>query len=152
MIRILLATLICLFTAVSATEAKSLVITLQNSKKVYYILGGETNPMMRFTDGTITMEADEYIISDIKNFYISETDDPSNIEKILTTKHIEYRANTIAIKASDINTIKVYDISGKQINAEVLKNNDIITVNLNSLGSGTYIINADGNSFKVMKK
>ncbi len=148
----LILLLICLFAATSTTTAKSLVISMKNNKKVYYLLGGETNPMMRFVDGNITVEADSYTISDIKNFYISETDDPNAIEGVLTKNDISYNANTLIINSSNVNSIKVYTINGAQVNTEIQKSGDIIAVDLNSLPQGTYIVTAGGSSFKVMKK
>ncbi len=145
-------TLLCLFGAVGMAEAKSLVLNLQNGKKVYYLLGGETNPMMRFVDGKVTMEADEYSLGDIKSFYISETDDPSGIESVLKASDVHYKSNTFVINSSDIETVKVFGLNGMQVKADVQKHGDIITVDLNALGSGTYIIDVDGSSFKVMKK
>jgi hypothetical protein len=43
------------------------VLTLSNEKKVYYLLDNKTATMMRFIDGKITVEADEYTFSNIKN-------------------------------------------------------------------------------------
>ncbi len=148
----LLTALACLLMTAGIAEAKSLVITMKNNKKVYYLLGGETNPMMRFVDGKITVEADAYTISDIKNFYISETDDPVAIENVLSKKDVKYSANTLVINSENVGTVKVYTTSGAQVNADIQKAGDITTVDLNSLGTGTYIINAGGSSFKVMKK
>ncbi len=144
---------LCLFGAVGSTMAKSLVIRMQNNKRVFYLLGGETNPMMRFVDGKITVEADSYTISDIKNFYISETDDPLlSIESVLSKSDVKYNANTLVINSSEIKTIKVFTVGGTHVDAEIQKSGDIIAVDLNSLPQGTYIINAGGSSFKVMKK
>ncbi len=144
--------LVCLFAITGTAIAKSLVITMKNNTKIYYLLGGETNPMMRFIDGQVTVDADNYTISNIKNFYISETDDPSAIEEVLTKHDINYSANTLVINSSNINSVKVYTMNGTQVNAEIQNSGDIIAVDLNSLPQGTYIINAGGSSFKVMKK
>ncbi len=148
----ILLLLICLLASMGTATAKSIVFTMQNGTLVYYLLGGETNPMLRFVDGKVTVDADEYSLSDIKNFYISSTDDPNSIESVLTKQDISYNANTLVINSSNAGTVKVYSISGAQVNAEIQKSGDIITVDLNPLDKGTYIINAGGSSFKVMKK
>ena len=48
------------FLACMTATAKSVVFTLSNGTKIYYLLGGETNPVMRFVDGKITVNADSY--------------------------------------------------------------------------------------------
>ena len=49
--------------------AKSVVFTLNDGTLVYYLLGGEVAPVMRFGDeGTLTINADSYEVSGIKNF------------------------------------------------------------------------------------
>ncbi len=145
-------TFACLLMATGMAEAKSLVLTMKNGTKVYYLLGGETNPMMYFVDGQVNVNADEYTITNIKNFYISETDDPVGIENVLSKNDISYSANTLVINSPSVKDVKVYAVNGAQVNAEVQKAGDIITVDLNSLATGTYIIKAGGSSFKVMKK
>ena len=132
--------------------AKSVVFTLANNTKVYYLLGGETNPMMRFVDGKVTVNTDAYEISDIKNFYVSSEDDPNAIESAMAATRMEYRANTLVVKADEVKTVKVYSVGGQEVNADIQASGDVIMVNLNGLDKGTYIISTGDASFKVMKK
>lgn len=132
--------------------AKSVVFTLANNTKVYYLLGGETNPMLRFVDGKVTVNADVYEISDIKNFYISNEDDPNAIESALAASSVTYSANMLVVKASEAKSVKVYSVGGQEVNADVQKAGDVITVSLNGLEKGTYIISTGDASFKVLKK
>ena len=70
-------TILCLLCLASmGAMAKSLVLTLSDGTLVYYLLGGETDPRMRFVEGKIEVNTDVYQISGIKNFYISNEDDP----------------------------------------------------------------------------
>ena len=145
--------LLLLMLAVSiGAVAKSVVFTLTNNTKVYYLLGGETNPMMRFVDGKVTVDADAYEISDIKNFYISAEDDPTAIEITLATSNLSYSANTLVMHANEVKAVKVYSAGGQEVNADIQKAGDVITVNLNGLEKGTYIISTGKSSLKVMKK
>lgn len=132
--------------------AKSVVFTLANNTKVYYLLGSETNPMMRFVDGKMTVNADTYNFSDIKNFYISSEDDPNAIESTLAASSMTYSANTLVVKASEVKSVKVYSVGGKEVNADIQKAGDVITVNLNGLEKGAYVISTGDASFKVLKK
>ncbi|MBQ6965725.1 MAG: hypothetical protein IJP82_08585 [Bacteroidaceae bacterium] len=132
--------------------AKSVVFTLSDGTKVYYLLGGETSPMLRFVDGKLTVDADEYELSNIKNFYISEEDDPNGIEEVLTQQNIRFSANTVVINSPTVKTVKVYTVGGAEVDADVQKSGDVISVNLNGLAKGFYVISTGKASLKVMKK
>ncbi|MEE0521391.1 MAG: T9SS type A sorting domain-containing protein [Bacteroidaceae bacterium] len=142
--------LLCL--ACATATAKSLVFTLSNGTKVYYLLGGETNPMMRFADGKMTVNADTYEFTGIKNFYISAEDDPNSIEDLLEKRDISFKDNTVVIQSADAKNAAVFSASGTAMQADIMKDGDIITINLNSLPSGNYVIKAGKVSFKVSKK
>jgi hypothetical protein len=147
----LLAFITALVLVSGTAFAKSLVLTLSNGKKVYYLLDNKTATMMRFIDGKITVEADEYTFSNIKNFYISEQDDPNSIEEVISKSNATYRANTLVVNT--VNTpVKVYTTNGMEVNAETSNTGCTTSVDLNNLAKGTYIIRIGDSSFKVMKK
>lgn len=145
-----LMTFLCLMTM--SVMAKSIVFTLSDDAKVYYLLGGETNPILRFIDGKVTINTDQYEISDIKNFYISNEDDPTAIENVLATQQVQFRANTLIINAADVKTVKVYAVGGTEVQADVQQQDDLVSIHLDALSSGLYVISTGKASFKVMKK
>ena len=53
-------------------SAKSVVFTMNDGTKVYYLLSTGVNPILRFKEGRMVVNEDAYEFSDIKNFYISE--------------------------------------------------------------------------------
>lgn len=109
--------------------------------------------MMRFVDGKVTVDADEYTISGIKNFYISEEDDPNAIEGIKSSKeNAAYSNNTLIIKSGNQKLVKVFAINGAEVEAEITNANDMTSVGLNRLPKGAYIIRVGNTSFKVIKK
>ena len=134
------------------TQAKSLVLTLSDGTQMYYQLGGETNPVMRFNQGVMTVETDTYQLSEIKNFSISDSDAPSGIADQPTTLHPHFVANTMVINATDAPQVKVFASGGNEVQADVKKSGDVISINLNALPRGTYIISTGKASVKVMKK
>lgn len=134
-----------------AVSAKSVVFTLKDGTLVYYLLGGEKNPVMRFTEGGLTVNDDEYELSDIKNFYISSTDDPNGIEQILEAEKFSYKANRFVMK-SDADKVSVYGVGGAKADARVESAGGYVMVDLSALKSGAYIIQVGEHSFKVMKK
>ena len=133
-------------------SAKSVVFTMNDGTKVYYLLSTGVNPILRFKEGRMVVNEDAYEFSDIKNFYISETDDPNAIDFLLSGKDVTMAANTVIIPADAVKDVKVYMVDGKEVKGRVEKTDHDIIVHLNELEKGTYVISTGKSSMKVMKK
>ena len=133
-------------------SAKSVVFTLNDGTKVYYLLSAEVSPMLRFKDGKMVVNEDTYEFTDIKNFYISEEDDPNAIEKVLAKHNVTFEANTVVINSDSVKITKVYTLDGVEVKVPVEKSENVISVNLNGLERGTYLISTGDSSLKVLKK
>lgn len=141
-----------LFASVTIADAKSIVFTLKFGQQVYYLLGGETNPVMRFVDGKIVMNDDTYEFSGIKNFRYSATDDPSAIETVSVAERMKLKGNILVARCGAKETVRVRDLSGKEVVTAVSRDGESTVVNLNPLPSGTYVISIGNSSIKVMKR
>lgn len=146
-----LLTLICLFASIMMANAKSVVFTLKNGTQVYYLLGGETNPIMKFVDGKIVVNADSYEFSDIKSFEISAKDDPVAIEAVKQKPQTSFNGNSFVVKSVDVKTVKVYAVNGTEVNAEVSQQDGDVIVTLPSEAHGVFIIRVGNDSFKIKK-
>ena len=142
----------CLLFSLGISFGKSLVLTLANNTLVYYLLGGAKNPMMRFADGKVCVESDEYTFSNIKNFYISETDDPSGIEHLLKEQQITYKAGTLIVHTDSPESIGVYTVNGMKISVPVEQAGNVVAVSMTQLPNGVYVVRVGESSFKVFKK
>ncbi|MBE6292021.1 MAG: T9SS type A sorting domain-containing protein [Bacteroidales bacterium] len=142
--------ILCALLVSSAAYAKSLVITLTDGTLVYYLLGSDTNPKLHFVDGGIMINADNYALEGVKNFYISNEDDPNAIKDVFTDDKMEIRDNVLIIPSTE--TVSVYTTAGKQVqaNSRLMSNKTII--DLNALPQGSYVINIGKTSFKIMKR
>ena len=140
-----------LMTSVGAS-ARSVVFTLSDDTKVYYLLSSEVNPVLRFKEGKMVVNDDVYEFSDIKNFYISEEDDPNAIEPVLSKLNMTFKENTVIIRSETVKAVKVYTLNGEEVKAPVEKTDDVISVNLNGLEKGTYLISTGDSSLKALKK
>lgn len=149
--RIVIA-IVCLLFSIGISFGKSLVLTLANNTLVYYVLGGDRNPMMRFADGKVCVESDEYTFSNIKNFYISETDDPSGIEHLLKEQQITYKAGTLIVHTDSPESISVYTVNGMKISVPVEQSGDVVAVSMTQLPNGVYVVRVGESSFKVLKQ
>lgn len=142
----------CFSLAIGVSSAKSLVLTLENGKRVYYLLGEDSNPMLRFINGKIVVDADEYEFSGIKHFYISSTDDPNGIEQTLKGENVVYDKGVVMVDTDKPMMVKVYSISGHEVKLRSQQVDDKTFVYLNSLPQGAYIITAGEISLKIYKK
>lgn len=144
--------LLLLLMASVGASAKSVVFTLNDGTKVYYLLSKDVNPIMRFKEGKMVVNEDAYEFSDIKNFYISDEDDPNAIETVLSKQNVTFSSNTVIIRSDAVKTLKVYTLDGVEVKASVQKTDDVISVDLNGLDRGTYLISTGTSSLKVLKK
>ena len=142
----------CLLFSIGISFGKSLVLTLANNTLVYYMLGGAKNPMMRFADSKVCVESDEYTFSNIKNFYISETDDPSGIEHLLKEQQITYKAGTLIVHTDNPESISVYTVNGMKISVPVEQAGNVVAVSMTQLPNGVYVVRVGESSFKVLKQ
>jgi tricorn protease-like protein len=142
----------CLLFSIGVSFGKSLVLTLANNTLVYYVLGGDKNPMMRFADGKVCVNSDEYAFSNIKNFYISETDDPSGIEHLLKEQQITYKAGTLIVHTDNPESIGVYNANGMKVSVAVEQSGDVVAVSMTQLPNGVYVVRVGESSFKVFKQ
>lgn len=147
-----LLTLFALLVCCMSVSAKSVVFRLSDNTLVYYLLGGETNPVLKFEGNGFTVNSDQYEFSGVKNFYISDEDDPAivGIDEIKTAAP-KYDGNTLVI-ASENAAIKVLDVSGKEVKAAISSADGRTSVDMSSLPKGVYIINTGKSSMKVMKR
>lgn len=144
--------LLLLLMASVGASAKSVVFTLNDGTKVYYLLSKDVNPIMRFKEGKMVVNEDAYEFSDIKNFYISDEDDPNAIETVLSKQNVTFSSNTVIIRSDAVKALKVYTLDGVEVKASVQKTDDVISVDLNGLDKGTYLISTGTSSLKVLKK
>lgn len=141
----------CLFLAATALPAKSLVLTLKNGTLVYYLLGKDVNPMLRFVDGDIVVNTDRFEFSNVKNFYISATDDPTSIEHTVGT-HIQQSHNMVILDTEDPQSISLYTFDGRKVDVCPQHSNGKTLIDLSPLPQGTYIITIGESSLKILKK
>ncbi|MBO4663202.1 MAG: T9SS type A sorting domain-containing protein [Bacteroidaceae bacterium] len=147
-----LLTLVLMTAGVFSASAKSLVLTLKDGTKVYFLITDSSYPMMKIKDGEITLgDEHKYTFPELATFVVSNTDDPNGVEDVEVAQAHTYKSNTLVF-AGDANKVKVYNVSGAQVDALISENNGSVAVNLNNLPNGAYVISTGSTSFKVVKK
>ena len=134
-------------------SAKSVVFTLSDGTQVYYLIGGGSNPIMTFENGSVTVNSDTYQISDIVNFYISNTDDPSGVSELKDSRSsFKMQGETLYVGCSASKEVKVYGINGVEQEVEVSIIGDVTAVRIANLPAGNYVVKVGKTSFKFYKK
>ena len=144
--------LLLMLVASVGASAKSVVFTLTDGTKVYYLLSVDANPMLRFKDGKMTVEGEVYEFGEVRNFYISDADDPNAIEQVQPKQDMTFKANTLLIRSDAVKTLKVYTLDGVEVKVRVQKTDEMTSVDLNGLEKGVYVISTGNASMKVWKK
>lgn len=142
----------CLLLAANTLSAKSLVLTLKDGTHVYYLLEENSNPKMRFVDGKIAVDANEYEFSDIRNFFISATDDPNGIDRVGGDAAAKYNNGTVVFDTDRLPYIKVYAANGCEVNIAPRQAGGKTIVDLTTLPQGAYILTTGEASLKIHKK
>lgn len=148
----LLLLITCTMLTAPFVHGKSLVLTLTDGTLVYYLLGGDVNPMMYLTDEGVQVNADTYTFGNVKNFYISLTDDPSGIEHQLTEARVSYRNNMLVCTADDAGKVQVWSAGGTRVKADIKAEGGMALIDLSSLPQGAYVVKTGKSTVKVMVK
>ena len=136
-----------------------LVIELNNSNKHSYSL--EDKPVISFDNDKLIIETDkielDYLIDDIAKYYFSEEDETGveDIKYDVNNIHFTYtNPDFLLIEGvTGYENVQVYEISGRVRPVDILKSDNCIKVELNTLQNGLYIINVDNkHSFKIIRK
>lgn len=106
--------------------------------------------MLRFINGKIVVDADEYEFSGVKHFYISSADDPNGIGQTMKDQHIVYDKGLVIFDTDQ--PIKVFLINGGEVNVYSQQTEGKTIVDLSPLPQGAYIITTGDISLKIYKK
>lgn len=136
------------FCYATSIDAKSLVLVLSDSTRVYFLL--DNTPVMKFDGDKVTVETKEYAFTDIARFFISNTDDPSGIEQLVAKEELKWEGGTLLLQGK--RSIDVFDMNGRRQDVSVTITADKTFVDTNGLPKGAYILKSGKASFKFMKK
>lgn len=150
--RRMIACVVCLFFVTGILFAKSLVLTLGDGTRVYYQLGGDVNPMLRFVDGGIVVNADRYEFGDVKNFYVSAEDAPNGIEQIVGDVPVKYGSGIVIFDTDASLSVRVYSSNGSGMDVSPRQVGGRIVVDLSPLPQGAYIVTVGETALKIFKK
>lgn len=131
-------------------EAKSLVMVLSDSTKIYYLMGGEVSPTVRLVDGEVYVNADRYAFAQVDRFYISATDDPVLAIGGPRAEQLQMRDGVFLLSGAA--AARLYDTAGRLVR-QIAAASDVATtaVDTRELPAGTYILQVGEQSVKFLK-
>jgi hypothetical protein len=147
--RTLLSGIAILLVAVCAS-AKSLVLELNDGTLVYYLLGGETNPVLRFDGDEVMVDADKYAFTDVAKFFISEEDQPTAIDGKPAEAQTEMKDGQLYVSTQE--TVAVYTTDGRLVSRAHQAGKGRSVVDASQLAAGVYVVRYGKKSFKFVKR
>jgi hypothetical protein len=131
-----------------SANARSLVLVLSDSTKIYFLL--DDKPVLRMVDGKVLIDTQAFSFEDVDHFYISQTDDPSSIEAVLAERKVKFEGNTLVVDGDK--AVEVYAVNGTKMKVKMSKSAGVTMVNTEDLVKGVYIVKIGKTSFKFSKK
>ena len=142
----------------SAQEKASLIVTKTDGHALNY--GLVATPSITFNDSIMTVtvtinnaqKAINFKANEVKSFTYGMT---TYVNTPTSDKKISFRiaGQTLAIQGvKSAKNIRLYQIDGKQLPVDATENGESTQVNLSGIAAGVYVISADGETFKFMKR
>lgn len=134
--------------AALTVEARSLVVVLTDSTKIYFLL--DDKPVLRLDGDMVWIDTQSFSIDHVDRFYISQTDDPSGIEAVMAERKMQMNGSTLVIAGEE--EVTLYAVNGTKVKARVSKSSGMTSVDTSELPKGPYVVRMGKVSFKFIKK
>ena len=149
--RILLLLMVVCLSLGAKAEGKSLVITFSDGKNAAFLLSETPAVSMENDKLTVTTTSTTavYDLIKIQSFTFATVSGINNVvveeemPKLKGDSYIVPGANAI---------IRIFSIDGKKVSVNPIYSGGFTILQLSSLPTGIYIISANGNSVKIVKK
>jgi len=138
-------------------EAEIDCIWIKHSNNTYSCVLLESNPQITFEDESVTIDSKSYLIEDIVSYRFVNSKEASVSETLSDDFHIVFKDSLIEIytgqgKFENFHCA-VYDTNGITLK-QVLVNNPSspISIEVNDLSAGVYLLDVSGTTYKFFKK
>lgn len=145
---------------IGLVSARSLVIELKDGTKMYYLVSLNENPCLVFDQGSMSIQSDRFTISDVNKFYISETDDPNQLNN--PRQEETFRSTGLAAESlhiimdsltpGELPKIGLFSIDGKSLECSYRFKGKELILETSGLARGIYLLKIDNKSLKFQKK
>ena len=140
-------------TAMLQASAKNLVIELTNGTKIYYPVSNSVTPFLKVTEGTVSIDADQYAFADADRFYLTDEADPTAV--VSPEAKPVMREGFVYLETTG--PVRLYTPDGQQLPVKATVQHPSATaqlteVDLNGLKPGTYLLKTGNKTLKFTKK
>lgn len=113
-------------------------------------------PVVTFSKSELTISTSDatftYTFDDVAEFQFGNPDPDVITGQISITPRIVHHGNTILIYGTRVDAVCLYELSGRKLAACVQRQGDAVSISLQSLPAGVYIIRINNQTIKVSKK
>lgn len=148
--KIILSLFVLLAVWCSAFAGKQLVVELKDGGTVTYVLNDE--PVVTFQDTRVCVRSQKaeaaYERASVARFFFQDA--ATDVENIKGNLRIEYLSDQVVIYGTS--DAKVYDTAGRLLAPQITTSDESVTISLESLTEGMYIISIPNHPSVKIKK
>lgn len=137
-----------------ADEPSALHLFFNDGTSKWFLFSAK--PVLSFADDGLTITTADgvvsYIFDSVKEFRFDNPDEDGIQQHVRTPRFVHTDNNTILVYGGATDVVGLYDLSGRQLTAQIQNQGDAKRISLRHLPSGVYIIRINNQSIKVTKK
>ena len=155
---LLIFALVATMTTQANDDYSTLVVETKSGTTLELSLEKEPSVVINDKEFAIYWDNDvtSYVHEEVNKFYFKPcktTDIEAPVAKNTIRVSMLDRSKAVITGASELSKVRLYTMEGKALTIEPIINNDEITISLDALTPGTYILNIDNKlSFKLLKR
>ena len=135
---------------IPASAQRQLVVELNDGDRITFVLSDE--PMVTFQDSLVCITSEKahagFERGLVARFFFEEI--PTTVEPVKKELQIEYLSDQVVIYG--ISQARVFDTAGRLQKPEITISDDALSISLESLSNGMYVISLpDNRSVKIRK-
>lgn len=145
------------FTIIPVSDGKTiyLIVWTKNGEQVGYAL--DKRPILTFAENEMTIRGEGFDVTySLESFvrYTYDDQEPTAIKDIRTDKMIaKFEGESLIFPSLKANsTVSVYTLNGTQIFKKTIHEDGEYAFPISTLRTGVYLVNVNGQTYKIMKK
>ena len=136
-----------------ANEPTALHLLFADGSDKWFLFSSQ--PVVTFSADELTVttyDAAVVFTFDAVKEFLFDTPDEDGILRNPQTPRIVQAGNAVLVYGSATDAVSLYDLSGRKLGANVQRQDDAVSISLQSLPTGIYVIRINNQSIKVTKK
>lgn len=160
--KIFITALLCFFCSVFAKAENTsydVIFLLKDGTESVFALSSK--PDITFDSTTVYVKSEDFNVSlsDVKNFHFkANVETPTSIDQVKEKNHADFvfqftDGRTVTILGyKETDKVAVYSVNGMKVGPVTEQSSDRVILHFDSLPSGSYVIQVNSNSYKILKR